>query len=175
MQYAPAVTVSNAVHHLLEHLLRSVFVEMLSLLDVLQEVASVSILHHEEEVLGTLEHFEEADDVGVPDLLEDVDLLHDLLLGVSVLHVGLVDRLDSDLSTSELVDTEGDLPESTLADGVDEFVELLRCGRQLLILLDVEFVVPNEALPLLHDRIVDTESILVDDHVVNDLLGSALS
>jgi len=51
-------------------------------------------------MLRALEDFEKANDIGVSDLLEDVDFLHDFLLGVGVLHVALVDGFDSNVPSS---------------------------------------------------------------------------
>ena len=60
----------------------------------------------------------------MPNLLEYVDFLHDFLLRVSVLHVALVDGLDGDLPTSELVYAKSHLTEGTLSDKLNELVEL---------------------------------------------------
>lgn len=51
----------------------------------------------------------------MPDLLEDVDLLHHFLLRVHILHVTLVDGLDSNLPASQLVNSECNLTKGTFS------------------------------------------------------------
>ena len=89
------------------------------------------------------------------DLLEQVDFLEDLALREVVLHVVLLDGLDGDLLARQLVDAERDLSEGTLADKLDEAIEVQRGGRQLIVLLDVALDVFDELLALLDDRVVD--------------------
>ena len=117
------------MHYLLEDALGCVFIQALPLLHELQEVTSVRILHHKQEVFRTLEDFKEADDVGVTDFLQNVDLLHDLLLRVRVLHVAFVDGLDGNLPPCELVYSERHLAEGTFTNRLDKLVKLKRCRR----------------------------------------------
>lgn len=117
------MAVGDTVDHLLENSLRCVFIQVLTLFHKLKQVATISILHDQQKVLRALEDFEQADDIGVADFLEDVDFLHYLLLGVSVLHVALVDGFDGHLSASQFVDTKSHLAKSTFSDELNKLVE----------------------------------------------------
>ena len=115
MKDAPAVAVPESVDDLLEHVLGLDLLESLALLHVLEEVAAARVLHHHEEVLRALEDLEEADDVRVPDLLQDEYLLEHLLLRKVVLHIVLVYRLYSHVLPCQLVDTQGHFAEGSFA------------------------------------------------------------
>ena len=100
VQYASAMAVSQAMDYLLEDVLGLLFLQLLSLFDVLKQVTTSSVLHDHEEMLGRLKHFKQSNYVGVSDLLEDVNLLEDLLLREVILHVGLVNCLNCYLLAS---------------------------------------------------------------------------
>ena len=125
-------------------------------------------------MLRALENLEQTNDVRVPNFLQDVYLLHYFLFGVYVLHVAFINCLDSDLAPGQFMDRESDLTKGTFTDQLHKLVEVLCRRRYLLVLLEVELIVPDKSLTLLHDRIVDTESILINDDVVNDLSCRAL-
>ena len=121
--------VRQSVYDLLEDELAVLLFQPASLLYQLEKVAPSGVLHHNEEVLGGLEDFEQADDIRVLDFLEQVHLLEDFPLAEVVPHVLLLDRLDGDTLASELVHAEGHFAESALSDELDELVELER-GRR---------------------------------------------
>ena len=85
-------------------------------------------------MLLTLEDFKQADDARVTYLLEYVDFLEDLASRVLVLDVDLVDALDGHILARELVDAERDLAEGSLAEQLDESIEV-QCRRRYLVVL----------------------------------------
>ena len=89
------------------------------------------------------------------DLLEEIDLLEHLSLAEVVLHVGLLDGLDGHLLPRQLVHPQSYLTEGTLADELDELVEVEGGWRQLVVLLDVLLDVLDQLVSLLEDRVVD--------------------
>lgn len=74
-------------------------------------------------------------------LFQDVDLLHDFLFRVDILHVTFVDGFNGNLATSQLVNGKCYLPKCAFANKFDKLVEVLRRWRQLSILLEIKFVV----------------------------------
>ena len=91
---------SEPVGNLLEDELRVRLLQLALPLDEPQQIPATGVFHHHEEMLARLEDLEEPDDVGVLDLLEEVDLLEHLALAEVVLHVCLLDGLDGDLLPS---------------------------------------------------------------------------
>jgi len=87
----------------------------------------------------------------VPNLLENVDLLHDLLLTVRVLHEGLVYRLDSDVSPRQLVDAKHDLTKCSFSDEFNKLVELKGSGRHLSVFLEVLPIIVDQLVSFLHN------------------------
>ena len=77
------------------------------------------------------------------DLFQDVDLLHDFLFRVDVLHVTFVDGFNGNLATSQLVNCKCNLTKCAFANKLNKLVEVLCCRRQLSILLEIKFVVLN--------------------------------
>jgi len=104
VDHRPAVDVGQAVDDLLEDELRIRLLQLPFPLDQPQQVSASRILHDHEQVLAALEHFKQPDDVGVLDLLEEVDLLEDLPLGEVILHVGLLDGLYRHILPRQLMD-----------------------------------------------------------------------
>ena len=132
--YRPTVDVGQAVRDLLEDEFAVTLLEAATLLDQPEQVSTSSVLHDHQQVLAALEDFQEANDVGVLDLLEEVHLLEDFALGEVVLHVTLLNRLDRNILASQFVHAECDLAERTLAYQFDELVEFEGGGWQLIIL-----------------------------------------
>ena len=125
-------------------------------------------------MLRALENLKQTNYVRVPNFLQDVHLLHYFLFGVYVLHVAFINCLDSDLAPRQFMNRESNLAEGAFTDQLHKFVEVLSRRWNLLVLLQVELIVPDKSLTFFHDRIVDTESILINDDVVNDLSCRAL-
>lgn len=134
MYYRPTVDVGQAVRDLFEDEFAVTLLEAATLLDQPEQVSTSSVLHDHQQVLAALEDFQEANDVGVLDLLEEVHLLEDFALGEVVLHVTLLNRLDRNILASQFVHAECDLAERTLAYQFDELVEFEGGGWQLIIL-----------------------------------------
>ena len=88
------------------------------------------------------------------DLLEEVDFLEHLPLAKVILHVVLLDGLNRNLLTRELVYTECHFTKGTLTYKFDESIEIQSCGRQLVVLLDVRFNVADELLTLLDNSVI---------------------
>lgn len=122
-----AVDVGESVEDLTEDAPGVLLLDAAAGLDELEEVSASCVLHDHEEVFVGFEDFEEADDVGVFDFLEDVDFLEDFFAVEVVFHEGFGDGFDGDVFSGELVDAEGDGAEGAFADEFDEFVEFEGC------------------------------------------------
>lgn len=71
--------VLDSTDDLLEELAGLLLLQFLLLDDVVEEFAPTDELHDQEQLLGRLDDFEELDDVGVPDQLQNVNLSSDSL------------------------------------------------------------------------------------------------
>ena len=58
VQDAAAMTMSDTMHNLLENALRSLLIQVLPLLNILKQVATIRILHYKQEMLRALEDLE---------------------------------------------------------------------------------------------------------------------
>ena len=67
------------------------------------------------------------------------------------MHIALVDSLDSYLSASQLVNGKCNLTKGSFTDPLNEVVKFLDCGRNLLVLLQVEFIVADQSFALLQN------------------------
>lgn len=105
-------------------------------------------------MLTGFEDLEQSNDIGMFDLLQQVNLLEYFPLAKVVLHIVLLDSLDGDLLSRQLVDAEGDLAEGSFSNQLYELVEIQCCRRQLVVLLDVLLDVLNQVVSLLQDSIV---------------------
>lgn len=65
--------------HLFEVFLSYTFLKFFVLVDQFEQIATASVLHHEQEVLLRFEYFEKSDDVAVLDFTQNVDFLHHFL------------------------------------------------------------------------------------------------
>lgn len=88
------------------------------------------------------------------DLLEKVNLLEDLPLAEVVLHVVLFNCFDGYLLSSQFVNAQGDLSESSFADELHELVEVECGGRQLVLLLNVLLDVLDQVVSFLENCVV---------------------
>lgn len=146
--------VSQAIGNLLEDEFGIGLLKLALPFDESKQISSAGVFHDHEQMLAGLEDFKQPDNVGVLDLLQQVDLLEDLPLTEVVLHVILLDGLYSYLFASELVYAEGHLAEGSLADQLHELVEVQGRRWQLVILLNVLFDVLYQVVAFLQDRIV---------------------
>lgn len=80
--------------HLSEDLLGLGLIESFLLLNILEQVATLGVLHDHQEVLLRFKHLIEPDDVRMTNFAQNIDFLHYFLPRVGVLHVCLVDSLD---------------------------------------------------------------------------------
>lgn len=124
MQHRPTMAMGQPMHDLQEYWARSLFVQLFVLLDILEQIAGVDVLHHQEEVILRLEHLIETNDVRVADLFQDVDLLHDFLLAELILHMLLVNGLDRHIAPRKLVDAKRHLAKRSFANKLHELIEL---------------------------------------------------
>ena len=106
-------------------------------------------------MLAGLEHLEQPDHVRVLYLFQKVNFLENLTLTKVILHVVFLNCFDGHLLTSKLMDSKGNLSESTLSDQFHKLVEVQCCRRQLIILLDVLFNVLYQLVTLLQNRVID--------------------
>jgi len=88
-------------------------------------------------VLLRLEDFEESDDAGVADLLQDVDLLEDFPPTIFIFYICFVDTLNRYIFPGEFVHAERNLAKGSFAEQLDKLVEVKRGVRNLLVLLDI--------------------------------------
>jgi hypothetical protein len=91
------------------------------------------------------------------------------------LHVAFVDSFDRYLTPRKLVNCESDLPKSTFTDKFNEFVKILRGWWQLPILLQIQFVILDEPFTLFHDVVIDSESVFINNDIVDNFFGCAFS
>jgi hypothetical protein len=105
MQDASAMTVAKSIDDLLEEEVSFAFFQFSLFLHVLKEISLACILHDHEEMLWGFEYFQQSNDVGMPDLLEDVDFLEDLCSRELIFHVRLVNGLDGYFLSCELMDS----------------------------------------------------------------------
>ena len=87
-------------------------------------------------------------------LLEQVHFLEDLTLAKFILHVLLLYCLDGHTFSSEFVHAQGYFTKGSLADELDEFVELKGSRRKLIILRNVILNIANELIPLLQQAFI---------------------
>lgn len=163
VEYGPAVAVRNSVGYLLEDVLAFVFSQELTLLDDIVQITSSSVFGDHQDVFLVFKHFKEPDDVVVSDLLEDVHFLEHLLLRVVVLQLTQLDDLDGHLLSSQFVDCQVYLPESTCSNLLHEFVEVERRLGDATVLSDVLLVVLYYVVPFLHNFLVYQFLLLVLD------------
>ena len=119
-----AVNVCQSISDLLKDEFGIALLKLSFSFDQSEEVATTGIFHDHEQVLAALEDLEESDHVGVLYLFEQIHLLEDLSLAKVVLHVILLDRLDGNLFTCQLVNTKRYFTEGTLSNKFDKFVEI---------------------------------------------------
>lgn len=96
---------------------RLIFVNWCILLvvgDVVEELASRAILHHQEKILGGLDDLVHLDQIGVPDQLKDVDLSAHSLDVRDVHNLLLLEDLDGHSLACEIVGCELHLAEGPL-------------------------------------------------------------
>ncbi len=115
VQDRAAVTVSQTKHYLFENELGVALREVGHSFDEVQQISAVSVLHDHQQVLLGLEYFKQANDIRVFDLLQNVDFLENFAPAEFILHVLLIDGLNSYVLASELMDTEGHFAKGTLA------------------------------------------------------------
>lgn len=107
------MTVFDCANNLCEDLSGIFLAQPLFLAYVVEHVAFLGVLHDQHKRLLRLEDFEEFDDTGMSDSLEDVDLLQNLPLGELISHVLLINGLHSHFLSSQLMLAQYDLPESS--------------------------------------------------------------
>ena len=106
-------------------------------------------------MLLTLKDFKQADDARVTYLLEYVDFLEDLASRVLVLDVDLVDALDGHILARELVDAERDLAEGSLAEQLDEPIEVQGRRRYLVVLFHIGANVAYKLVTILGHLVIE--------------------
>lgn len=72
----------------------------------------------------TLKNFIKSDNFAVPNFAQNVNFLHYLLSTISVLHVLLINSLNSHLSSSEFVDAKSHLSKGPFSDQLYKLVKL---------------------------------------------------
>jgi len=116
MNDVEAGDVFNAAEQLLEELASFLLLHPLVLDDVVEQLATRSVLHYQVEFLGSLYNFIELHHLRVLNNLQNVDFPgHSLHVGY-IDDLGLLEDLDSDLSLGEDVHANLDLAEGAFAD-----------------------------------------------------------
>jgi len=143
------VQVGDTFHDLAEHELSIFLSQLPALADVVEEVTSWAELHNDHVMALGLESLEDFDVVGVAQPLQDIDLVHNLLLLALFLHEVHVDALDGDQLTRQAMQPQVDLSEGSLAQHLADLIELqLSLGW---------FVVLMEAV---YDQLLNQEHLL---------------
>ena len=99
-------------------------VKPFALLDVLEEVTAPFVLHYHQEVLLALEDFEESDDAGVADLLQDIDLLEDFSSTILIFYICFVNALNRYIFPGKFMNTKRDLAKGSFSKQLDKLVEV---------------------------------------------------
>ena len=105
-------------------------------------------------MLAALKDLKKPNDVGMLDLLQQIDLLEHLPLREVILHVGLLDCLDGHILASELVHAKCHLTECTLPNQLYELIVLKRRGWQLIVLFDVGLYELDQFISLLENSLI---------------------
>lgn len=130
-----AMNVAQAFNDLSEDDLGADLVQLLSLSDVVEQVATGAELHAEQHVALGLEGLVQLDDALVSQSEEDAYFVHDFGFLLLVGHVLLVDALEGNELPAELVHAQADLSEGSSAQHLTSSVELwsgLRCNALAL-------------------------------------------
>ena len=131
MQDSFRVAVIEAADDLLEHALRDFLFELAALAHVAEQVTTRGDLDHKEEVLLGLEIFEQAHYVLVASLLQNDDLVQHLAALSIVAKVLLVDALDRDHLTCEVVHGKIDFTEGSFTQNFADSVKVDSCPGYL--------------------------------------------
>lgn len=91
------------------------------------------------------------------DLFQNEYLLENLLFGEIILHVVFINCLDCDTLSSEFMDAQSDLTESTFANEFHELVEVKGGLWDLFILFDISLVILDQLFSLKHDLVVQVD------------------
>jgi len=75
-------------------------------------------------VFLALEYFKKTNDTGVTNLLQNVDFLEDFATRVLIFDVDFVNALDSDILSSQFMNTESNFTESSFAEKFYEAIEV---------------------------------------------------
>ena len=109
------VAVVDATENLLNQNGSVLLSEFATSQNLFEQLSSLADLLHDIVSLVVLEEFEHLHDVGVIELLENVDLVEEHAAFVFV-HVALFEDLDGSLGSSVSVDTHSDFAESSLSE-----------------------------------------------------------
>ena len=100
-------------------------------------------------MLLALKNFKQPYNIGVPNLLEQVNFLKNLSLAKVIFHEGLFYSFDCYLLSSQNMNTKRHFAKCALADQFYELVKLKRSRWQLIRLLDVVLDVSHQLFNLL--------------------------
>mmetsp|Transcript_29514 Transcript_29514/g.44879 ORF Transcript_29514/g.44879 Transcript_29514/m.44879 type:complete len:236 (-) Transcript_29514:48-755(-) len=112
--------------------------------DVVEELASIAVLHYHVELFLGLDDLVELNDVGVPHLLQDLDFPGDALHVLLVVNFVLLEDLDGDLFAGERVLAEFDLAESSFAKQLA--YDVVADGDRRVVILAVGLALPHLSL-----------------------------
>lgn len=113
-------------------MLRQVFFELPPPPDVGQQITSTAHLHHIDGVRIRIEALVQSNDVLVPRPFQDVVLLHYLLQGTLIRHIGLINGLEGHKLAGEPIDGQIDLSERALSDHLADLVVVDLCVELLV-------------------------------------------
>lgn len=139
------VQVGNALHDLLEHKLGVLLAQLPPLSHVVEQVSAWAELHDDHVMLICLESLQNLDVVRVPQALQNIDLIHNLLLLAFLLHEVHVDALDCAELPSQPVQAQIDLAKGAFAEHLANLVQLqLRLRRLVVFAEAVHDKLPDE-------------------------------
>mmetsp|Transcript_36092 Transcript_36092/g.47442 ORF Transcript_36092/g.47442 Transcript_36092/m.47442 type:complete len:140 (-) Transcript_36092:99-518(-) len=133
------MAVCEAFGGLLENEFGHLFVELLAPANEAQQITARAQLHHEAEMVASLERVVQLDDVEVMrQMLQYLQVLSDFFLALNLfIHVFLAHAFDGHEMTTEFVLGNHHFPEGALAKLVADPVKLMRCRDRLAHLLKV--------------------------------------
>lgn len=144
----------KTVSDLLENEFGITFLKFTLSFDQPEKISTACILHDHQEMFARFKNFQEPDNIRMLNLFQQVDLLEHLSFTEIVLHIVLLNCLDSDLFTGQFMDTQSDFSEGSFANKFDEFVKVQSCWWKLIILLDILFNVLDQLVPFLKNGVV---------------------
>lgn len=115
MRYLILVEICDTLHNLLEHKLCILLTQLPSLPDIVEKIATGTQFHYDHVMFVRLECLQNLDIVRMSKTLQDIDLIHNLLLLALFFHEVHVDALDGAQFPRQPVQSKVDLSKCTFS------------------------------------------------------------